>query len=239
MLVELSISENYVSSWGLQEGYREFLQNVIDASTDGKEYIQWYDSNKKIIRITTKDVGISQSTLLLGESSKQGDSSKIGEKGEGYKIGSLALLRLGKKVVIKNGMENQKWEASIIDSKKYGKKVLAFNIKKYNYKHMLNIFLILFCLVSCSKSSYNRNEAELKNPWLPYRPEISIDPWTPGLETADMDCDKKNNISFDNFLLQDKIYSTDRQDPVPEPQTWMMLAGGLGVLFFIRKRKND
>ena len=79
MIVELSISENYVPNWGLQEGYREFLQNAIDASLDGKEFIQWYDSKKGIIRITTKEVGISQSTLLLGESSKQGDNTKIGE----------------------------------------------------------------------------------------------------------------------------------------------------------------
>lgn len=100
---ELSLSRNYVSSWGIEEAIRELLQNAKDSN--GEDII---DINKSsgTITITNKNTSIPSSTLLLGNTSKKDDLDKIGQFGEGYKLALLVLLRDDKEVFIKNGNKN-------------------------------------------------------------------------------------------------------------------------------------
>lgn len=100
---ELSLSRNYVSSWGIEEAIRELLQNAKDSN--GEEVID-IDKSSGTITITNKNTSIPSSTLLLGNTSKRDDLDKIGQFGEGYKLALLVLLREGKELFIKNGGKN-------------------------------------------------------------------------------------------------------------------------------------
>lgn len=117
---ELSLSRNYVSSWGIEEAIRELLQNAKDS--DGQEKII-IDKQNGIITITNKNTSIPSSTLLLGNTSKKDDLDKIGQFGEGYKLAILVLLREGKNVLIQNG--NKLWEPSFEYSDNFECEVLC------------------------------------------------------------------------------------------------------------------
>lgn len=124
---ELSLSRNYVSSWGIEEAIRELLQNAKDSS--GQEKID-IDKNNGTIYIENKNTSIPSSTLLLGNSSKKDDLDKIGQFGEGYKLAILVLLREGKDVSIRNG--NKNWTPSFEYSDIFDCEVLCINETECN-----------------------------------------------------------------------------------------------------------
>ena len=128
--IELTISPQYVSNWGVWEAIREVLQNVID--NDDNEHIFNYDVSKQILTIGNKDTVLEKQTLLLGNSTKWDDTSKIGKYGEGYKLALLILARLGKRVVITNGSEI--WHPKIINSRKYNSELLVIDIERVKSK---------------------------------------------------------------------------------------------------------
>jgi hypothetical protein len=128
--IELTISPQYVSNWGVWEAIREVLQNVIDNNRN--EHIFNYDAPKQILTIGNKDTVLEKQTLLLGNSTKRDDKSKIGKYGEGYKLALLILARLGKRVVITNGSEI--WHPKIINSRKYNSELLVIDIERVKSK---------------------------------------------------------------------------------------------------------
>ena len=101
---ELSISADYVPEWGTTEAIREFFQNSIDEETrdPGNKMFFDYDEKEEVIRIGNKHSDLDIKTLLFGVTTKNKDSSMIGNYGEGYKIATVVLLRLGKNIVLKN-----------------------------------------------------------------------------------------------------------------------------------------
>lgn len=103
----LSLTSNYVSDWGLWEAVREIIQNALDNKSG---HSISYDSNQETLTITSDEVKLEASTLLLGNTSKRDDSSKIGSFGEGYKIACLVLLCRGYAVSINNA--DVVWEPS-------------------------------------------------------------------------------------------------------------------------------
>lgn len=119
---ELSLSRNYVSSWGIEEAIRELLQNAKDSNGDETINI---DKEDGTITITNKNTSIPSSTLLLGNTSKKDDLDKIGQFGEGYKLAILVLLREGKEISIKNG--NKIWNPSFEYSNNFDCEVLCIN----------------------------------------------------------------------------------------------------------------
>jgi len=93
------ISTNYVKSWTWETGIRELFQNWLDA--DGQEHGSVdYDVESQML-ILTNPGQLTRKSLLLGESEKP--SGSIGQFGEGYKLGALALLREGKSLTLQSG----------------------------------------------------------------------------------------------------------------------------------------
>jgi len=126
MRIPLTISEDYCASWGLFEGVREFMQNARDATRAGCTFDAFYAPEKALLTVRTKGAILEHRTLLLGQSTKRGRADMLGEQGEGYKIGSLVLCRLGKGIKIRTGGEV--WQPDISFSKKFGANVLTFDI---------------------------------------------------------------------------------------------------------------
>lgn len=119
--VELPLSRNYIRDWGVKEAVRELIQNAIDSPT-AMEYAFIGDT----LTIGNRDVTLDHKTLILGNTSKANDSSKIGNFGEGYKLALLVLAREGIPVTVRNG--NQDWIPSFRHSDTYGDEVLCIDM---------------------------------------------------------------------------------------------------------------
>lgn len=98
----LSLSPDYCNDWTPADALREIIQNCLDSEAP---FEYGYDGDTA--KFTSKNTTLSSSTLLLGNTSKRGDSESVGGYGEGYKIALLVLCREGFKVVIENG--NKTW----------------------------------------------------------------------------------------------------------------------------------
>ena len=119
---ELSISADYVPEWGTTEAIREYFQNSIDEETrdsSNKMFFD-YDSGTQTIRIGNKHSDLDIKTLLFGVTTKNKDSAMIGNHGEGYKIATVVLLRLGKTVVFQNYCRREIWRPRLVKSRRYG-----------------------------------------------------------------------------------------------------------------------
>lgn len=96
-VIQLTISKDYVSDWGVWEGVREFLQNARDSFDFNVSYAE------NSMQISSFAGPIDKKYLILGNTTKRNDNTTIGTYGEGFKLAVLVLLREGKKVVIHNG----------------------------------------------------------------------------------------------------------------------------------------
>jgi hypothetical protein len=128
---ELTLEATYVDKWGYKEGIRELLSNAWDAQTEyGTEVEIQHRPYNNTLYITTTGATIPREALLFGHSSKRERTDTIGQFGEGFKLGSLALVRDGKDVTIRTGSEV--WRPLITHSETYRAEVLAFDITKGN-----------------------------------------------------------------------------------------------------------
>lgn len=118
----MSISADYVPEWGITEAVREFFQNSIDEETrdsSNKMFFD-YDAAAQVIRIGNKHSDLDIKTLLFGVTSKNTDEKMIGNHGEGYKIATVVLLRMGKTVVFQNYCRKEVWRPRLVNSRRYG-----------------------------------------------------------------------------------------------------------------------
>ena len=114
---KMSLSVEYVSDWGVQEALRELFQNAID-------YGDWsYCIVEDRLSIMSHGTQLDKASLLLGHSRKAENS--IGVHGEGYKLATLVLTRLGYKCEIQTG--NEVWVPKLIQSRTYKTKQLVFD----------------------------------------------------------------------------------------------------------------
>lgn len=125
--IELTIDESYVD-WGLREGIREIIQNSIDGEKAGFKSTIAYDRDTQTLRVSNQGAKLPRKSLLLGFTTKRDDKQAIGQFGEGYKLGCLAVVRAGHVVWIKNGTEM--WQPRIRHSDVFDQNVLVFNIKE-------------------------------------------------------------------------------------------------------------
>jgi len=126
--LELTIATGYVAGWGLWEGYRELLQNALDASDQGYDMTVKYLPKKQggTVQLTTEGTTLDRSTLLLGGTSKHDDANQRGQFGEGYKLAWNALLRAGYTVWAKSGSE--RWIPSVKHSANFDSELLAVDV---------------------------------------------------------------------------------------------------------------
>lgn len=161
-IIELSISKNYVCTWGFWEAMREIFQNAIDADADGHEMYIRLNSDNSIITIYNSNVLLPIHSLVLGNSDK-GDSH-IGKFGEGYKLALLVLLRLGHHVSIHVG--DQIWTPYFDYSETLQSEVLKVRIDEGND---INTDGTTFMISGLTYS----NIEELKVKCLPFRKEFA------------------------------------------------------------------
>ena len=124
--IELSITADYLPTWGVWEGIRELLQNGKDAETElGARLVVTHRGT--LLRIENEGATLPHKALLLGHTSKAGRDDVIGRFGEGLKLGVLALVRVGVKVVIRSA--NEVWTPMIERSERFDADVLVFHIQ--------------------------------------------------------------------------------------------------------------
>lgn len=128
MLIETTIASSYVQDWGTFEGIREIIQNALDSGEQGHKMNISYVRKERMLVVSSDGARLKKGNLLLGSTSKCNDRNQRGQYGEGFKIGSLALIREGKTIVICSGTE--RWEALIKYSKQFDSDVLCFKIIK-------------------------------------------------------------------------------------------------------------
>lgn len=135
--IELSLKASYLPGWGRYEGMRELIQNARDAEVQDSAPMtvtHVYRTRDKrpvgAVVITNEGTTIPKEAFLIGHTTKEGRGDLIGQFGEGFKFGILALLRLGLAVKIRNGAET--WVPAIARSEKFDAEVLVFDVSGGN-----------------------------------------------------------------------------------------------------------
>jgi len=128
---ELPITRDYLPTWGVWEGLREIVQNGLDESVQNSSPMEIESDG---MAMTIRNVGsiLDPKAFLFGHTTKADDARTVGQYGEGLKLGILALVRAGKKIEIVVGRDV--WKARFLNSRKYGAKILAFDIQKDAYE---------------------------------------------------------------------------------------------------------
>jgi hypothetical protein len=127
-IIELTITKDYVHTWGIWEGIRELVQNAVDGEREFGYKMKVQMSTAKKLIIENQGGSLPRDALLFGYSTKRNRSDLSGQFGEGLKLGILALIRAGLCITIKNGGEI--WKPVIEESKKFKQDVLKFKIRK-------------------------------------------------------------------------------------------------------------
>lgn len=134
---ELTISTNYASDWGLVQAIRELFQNAIDQEAQNPtNFFSWeYDKEGGELTISNALSELTPQTLLFGTTTKQDDNKTIGQFGEGYKIATMVLLRMGYTIVFYNNKRDEVWRPRLVQSRRFGNvPVLTFFVEKGLFK---------------------------------------------------------------------------------------------------------
>jgi hypothetical protein len=154
---DLGMSLNYCADWGVVEAIREFAQNAKDAQTFNESNKMYFDYNKEaeVLRIGNKNGCLTTETLLLGKTTKANDENMIGQHGEGYKVATVVLMRLGKQVKVYNRSVKEVWTAKVVDSKRYNAKVVVFDIEKVSIFKSVPDHDLIFEISNISEDEYS------------------------------------------------------------------------------------
>jgi hypothetical protein len=133
---KLSLARNYVSSWGVVQAVREFIQNALDS--DSPFEYEWESSFQASWKPIAPSADLHEDTftlalvsrhsilrpeqLLLGGGTKAGDLDKIGSFGEGFKLALLVLTREGRPTTILNN--GKAWTPTFEFDKAFGAEAL-------------------------------------------------------------------------------------------------------------------
>ena len=175
MIIELPISINYVSKWGINAALRELYQNSIDRFKEtfknlgeGLKYtmVSKYYRKGRSLLIGNRNTFLKKDTLVLGNSDKADDKRKIGQFGEGYKLALIVLLRLGYQVTIYNGYEI--WLPKIAKSNNFNCDVLMIEILYSENSKLRNVDLIfaIHGITPKQFKNYQEFNLSLQRPYL-------------------------------------------------------------------------
>ena len=123
---EISVTADYVPTWGLQEAVREFLHNAKDEEERDPTHamrVSYSSRGGGKLAISSEGVVLDRSVLLLGASGKRDDAQARGKFGEGLDLALLALVRAGHGCRIENGGES--WSPALEYSDTWGATVLT------------------------------------------------------------------------------------------------------------------
>lgn len=162
MKYELTISPNYNEHWGWREAIRELIQNGVDshAKDETNEFsLVWEDGGNTLKFINTKSK-LDINTLLLGGTDKQNDRVTIGHFGEGYKVASLVLLRLGCTFTVYNYLAGEKWVATFEQSSKWADAlILTYTVTKIKPRDIG--LVIVVGNINAVKTSYEYSDVDV------------------------------------------------------------------------------
>lgn len=131
---ELTLSPDYVPDWRAVDAVRELFQNALDQEVMQKDNKMFFgygrrSDNVGVLYIGNKSSVLEAKTLLMGSSTKRTNKDTIGKFGEGYKVATLVLLRLGFKVTFYNYGAKEVWQPRFVKSRRYGgENILTFFI---------------------------------------------------------------------------------------------------------------
>jgi hypothetical protein len=142
---ELSLTKDYVPGWGLTDAIRELFQNALDQEKQQPGNFMFHDyvPSTQILQLGNEKSVLEARSLLLGSSSKANDPDTIGQFGEGYKVATLVLTRLGKKVTFYNFGKQEIWRPRFVKSRKYGTEILTFFTEKSYFRKLRHEDLII------------------------------------------------------------------------------------------------
>ena len=130
--IPLAIDKNYCASWGVFAGIRELLQNAKDADEDGHRMtIEHFPRTSRLV-ISNANIYVDPSRLLILGKSDKAPGQKRGQFGEGFVLGTLALLRKGHDVKFTNGdlSWNVSFEIADVGHPFEGSELLTFKSRK-------------------------------------------------------------------------------------------------------------
>jgi hypothetical protein len=124
----LTLSPDYVLSWGFWEAVRELLQNSIDqhaVNSDSTPVFE-YEPGEELLVLGNEECVLHPRSLLLGQTTKHGSKKTIGQFGEGYKLALLVLTRLSYHVLVRNG--DAIWRPRFEFNEEFGEHVLTVQV---------------------------------------------------------------------------------------------------------------
>ncbi len=129
-ILEMSITPDYVPHWDIAAALREFLQNALDAQTQGfkMELLEDKEGEGDEVHIINYETNLPLKTLLLGVTTKADSVDEIGQFGEGYKLACLVLTR--NHVPIKISSPQGTLEPYIGYSENYETDILSFFLER-------------------------------------------------------------------------------------------------------------
>ena len=145
---ELGMSLDYCSNWCVADAVREFFQNAKDEETVNSDNKMYFNYENEVLTIGNKLSKLDTKTLLMGVSSKRNNSDTIGNFGEGYKVATVVLMRNNVTVKIYNNEAKEVWTSKIVDSRRYGTKIVVFDIEKKLFKKDYDLVIELHGITS-------------------------------------------------------------------------------------------
>lgn len=133
--IPLTIDKNYCASWNVFCGIRELLQNAKDADDDGHAMTVEHLPRTNQLVITNANISVDPARLLILGQSNKTPGQQRGQFGEGFVLGTLALLRHGHAVKFTNGALNWNvaFEKADANHPFAGTELLTFTSRKLAY----------------------------------------------------------------------------------------------------------
>ena len=130
MIIETTLTEEYIPEWGLYESLRELLSNAKDAEVESGHTMKVWRTPANVLCIENEGTMVPRDSLLMGYGTKRDKEELIGVHGEGLLLALLVLARKGMKVTVNN--RNEAWTPVIEKSAKFNSNVLKIKVRENN-----------------------------------------------------------------------------------------------------------